>query len=125
MLCDAETVLAFGSPGGDFQDQWGLLFLLAVVDHKLGLQEANNSPAFHTGHLIGSFDPRPFEPGIVYVEERVAAATRRALARCSHRVIPSGPWSLEWLCAVGRDLDRELLVGAANPHDGQGFATGR
>jgi len=125
VLRDGKAVLAFGSPGGDSQDQWGLLFLLAVVDHGRGLQEAIDAPAFHTGHLIGSFDPRPFEPGTVHIEDRVPWATRRALARRGHRVIPAGPWSLGWLCAVGRDLDRKLLVGAANPRDGQGFATGR
>jgi len=125
VLEDDEPILAFGSPGGDFQDQWGLLFLIAVVDHGLEPQAAIDAPAFNTGHLIGSFDPRPFEPGVVYIEGRVPAATRRELVRRGHRVVRAGAWSLGWLCAVGRDPRTGLLMAASNPRDGQGFAAGR
>jgi gamma-glutamyltranspeptidase/glutathione hydrolase len=125
VLDDGQPILAFGSPGGDFQDQWGLLFLLAVIDHGLEPQAAIDAPAFNTGHLIGSFDPRPFEPGSLYVEDRLPKKTIVELERRGHHVIRSGSWSLGWLCAVGRDRRRGLLMAASNPRDGQGFAVGR
>ncbi len=125
VLQDGEPVLAFGSPGGDFQDQWGLLFLLAVLDHGFGPQQAIDAPAFHTGHLIGSFDPRPFEPASLYLEQRIPGTTIRELERLGHRVTVSDPWSLGWLCAVGRDPRTGLLCAGSNPRDGQGFAAGR
>lgn len=125
VLDDGQPILAFGSPGGDFQDQWGLLFLLAVIDHGLEPQAAIDAPAFNTGHLIGSFDPRPFEPGSLYLEDRIPEATIVELERRGHHVIRSGPWSLGWLCAVGRDTRTGLLMAASNARDGQGFASGR
>ncbi len=120
-----EPVMAFGSPGGDGQDQWGLAFLLAVVDHGLGLQAAIDAPAFYSEHLIGSFDPRPFVAGVMRVEARIDPAVIRDLERRGHRVTVDGAWSLGALCAVGRDPATGLLRGASNPRDGQGFATGR
>jgi gamma-glutamyltranspeptidase/glutathione hydrolase len=125
VLQDGEPVLAFGSPGGDFQDQWGLLFLLAVVDHGLEPQAAIESPAFNTRHLIDSFYPRSFEANLLEIENRVPAATTRELTRRGHRVLRVGPWSLGWLCAVGRDIRTGLLMAASNPRDGQAFAAGR
>ncbi len=125
VLQDGEPVMAFGSPGGDGQDQWGLAFLLAVVDHGLGLQAAIDAPAFYSGHLIGSFDPRPFAAGDLRVEGRIDAAVIGDLERRGHRVTVDDPWSLGSLCAVGRDPASGLLRAASNPRDGQGFASGR
>ena len=55
-------MLAFGTPGGDQQDQWSLRFLLSHVLCGLDLQEAIDAPAWHTTHFPSSFYPRG-EPG--------------------------------------------------------------
>ncbi len=54
-LRDGEPYLAFGTPGGDQQDQWTLLFFLRHVHHGMNLQEAIDAPTFHTEHMPSSF----------------------------------------------------------------------
>ena len=54
--------LAFGTPGGDQQDQWQLGFLLNHVLGGMNLQEAIDAPAFHTTHFPSSFYPREAYP---------------------------------------------------------------
>ena len=48
---DGDPYLAFGTPGGDQQDQWSLIFFLHHVDFGLDLQAAIDAPAFHTHHF--------------------------------------------------------------------------
>jgi gamma-glutamyltranspeptidase / glutathione hydrolase len=125
-LRDGEPVLAFGTPGGDQQDQWplGSLFL-PVVHFGLDLQEAMDAPAFHTEHFPSSFWPREARPGVVVVEERVGPEVVEGLRRRGHRVVVDGPWTLGRTCAAGRDPASGLLVAAANPRGRQGYAVGR
>src|SRR5690606_17783449 len=47
---DGAPYLAFGTPGGDQQDQWQLAMFLRHVHHGMNLQEAIDAPAFHTDH---------------------------------------------------------------------------
>ncbi|MEM9779823.1 MAG: gamma-glutamyltransferase family protein, partial [Pseudomonadota bacterium] len=54
---------AFGTPGGDQQDQWQLILFLRMVHAGVNLQEAIDAPLFHTGHHQASFYPRGFRPG--------------------------------------------------------------
>ena len=63
VLRDGEPVMACGSPGGDQQDQWQLLFLLRHLGAGLDLQEAIDAPAWHTTGFPSSFYPRTSEPG--------------------------------------------------------------
>ena len=53
-LRDGEPYLAFGTPGGDQQDQWTLAFFLNHAVFGMNLQEAIDAPAFHTGHFPSS-----------------------------------------------------------------------
>ena len=55
-------MLACGSPGGDQQDQWQLLFLLRHLVGGQSLQEAIDAPMWHTTSFPGSFYPRDIEP---------------------------------------------------------------
>ena len=50
-LRDGEGVLAWGTPGGDGQDQWSLQFLLSHLDFGCNLQEAIDAPAFTSTHF--------------------------------------------------------------------------
>ena len=59
-LRDGEPYLAWGTPGGDQQEQWALHAFLRHVDLGLDLQAAIDAPEFHTDHLISSFYPRGF-----------------------------------------------------------------
>jgi gamma-glutamyltranspeptidase / glutathione hydrolase len=121
---DGRPYLAFGTPGGDQQDQWSLLLFLRHVHHGLGLQEAIDAPAFHTTHFLSSFWPRQRSPREVVVESRFAERSLAELRRRGHRVTVSEPWSLGRLSAVSRGRDG-FLHAAANPRGMQGYAAGR
>ncbi len=69
-LRDGDPYLAFGTPGGDQQDQWSLAFFLNHVLYGMNLQEAIDAPAFHTDHFPSSFYPRASLPGSLAIESR-------------------------------------------------------
>jgi gamma-glutamyltranspeptidase/glutathione hydrolase len=123
-LRDGEPVLAFGTPGGDQQDQWQLGFLLNHVVGAMNLQEAIDAPAFHSTHFPSSFYPRESYPKQVVIEERVGTGVLDELRRRGHDVLASAPWSLGRMCAVARDADGHVRA-AANPRGMQGYAIGR
>jgi len=129
-LRDGVPVMAFGTPGGDQQDQWQLHFFLAValrgqVRGGLDLQGAIDVPNWHNDSFPGSFYPRGMRPGSVTVESRTDAAVVEELRRRGHRVVVGDPWSEGRLCAVARDPETGVLSAAANPRGMQGYAVGR
>jgi gamma-glutamyltranspeptidase/glutathione hydrolase len=125
VLRDGLPYLACGTPGGDQQDQWQLLFLLRHLVGGLDLQEAIDAPAFHTTSLPASFYPRDMSPGGLVAEDRLGQEVLTELAARGHDVTRAGPWSLGRLCAVSRDPATGLLAAAANPRGAQGYACGR
>jgi gamma-glutamyltranspeptidase / glutathione hydrolase len=118
-----DPYVAFGTPGGDQQDQWSLLFFLHHVDLGLDLQAAIDEPAFHTNHFPSSFYPRDQHPLEVELEGRFDAADVTDLRERGHEVEVTGEWSLGRVSAVAREDG--LLKGAANPRGMQGYAVGR
>ena len=120
-----EPRLAFGTPGGDQQDQWSLEFFLAHAIFDLDLQAAVDAPMFHTAHFPSSFAPHPAEPGSLYIETRTEPQVRQELSGLGHKLVEAGAWSLGRLCAVGRDPETGLLSAAANPRGALGYAAGR
>jgi gamma-glutamyltranspeptidase / glutathione hydrolase len=122
---DGEPYLAFGTPGGDQQDQWQLMFLLAHLHFGMDLQAAIDAPTFHTTHFPASFYPRTAHPGQIVVEERIDPGTIAALRERGHKVLVDGPWSLGRVSAAGREPSRGLLKAAANARGMQGYAVGR
>jgi gamma-glutamyltranspeptidase / glutathione hydrolase len=122
-LREGEPYMAFGTPGGDQQDQWSLVFFLRHVDHGMNLQEAIDAPTFHTGHMPSSFWPREFQPASLFIEGRFPRATIAQLRRRGHQVTVEADWSLGRLSAASRD--GEILKAAANPRGMQGYAVGR
>jgi gamma-glutamyltranspeptidase / glutathione hydrolase len=123
-LRDGEGHLAFGTPGGDQQDQWSLSFLVGHIHFGLDLQAAIDAPAFHTTHFPSSFHPRAAFPGRVHVEGRFPPDVVEALRRRGHDVRVEGDWSLGRLSAVAREPDG-MLRAAANARGMQGYAIGR
>ncbi|WP_329585463.1 gamma-glutamyltransferase [Kitasatospora sp. NBC_01250] len=129
-LRDGEPVLAFGTPGGDAQDQWSLHFFLAValcapVRGGLDLQGAIDAPNWHQESFPSSFHPHAMHPAQVTVEARVGDDVLAELRRRRHRVRVAGAWSEGRLCAVARDPRTGILSAAANPRGMQGYAAGR
>lgn len=122
-LRDGEPYLAFGTPGGDQQDQWSLLLFLHHADHGMNLQEAIDCPAFHSEHFPSSFWPRGRQPGRVVLEGQFPASTAEALTKRGHDVQVGEDWSEGRLTAAAKD--GQMLKAAANPRGMQGYAIGR
>jgi gamma-glutamyltranspeptidase/glutathione hydrolase len=123
-LRDGEPYMAFGTPGGDGQDQWSLQFLLSHVDFGLNLQESIDAPGFTSTHFPKSFYPRASEPGHLEIEERIGTETIDELRDRGHDVGVAEPWSIGRMSAVSRTPDG-VLRAAANPRGMQGYAVGR
>jgi gamma-glutamyltranspeptidase/glutathione hydrolase len=122
-LRDGEPYMAFGTPGGDQQDQWSLHVFLRHVHFGMNLQEAIDAPAFHTEHAPSSFFPREARLGHLAVEDRFPRATLDELARRGHDIELRDGWSLGRVSAAAKD--GPLLKAAANPRHMQGYAIGR
>ncbi|MGO4104609.1 gamma-glutamyltransferase family protein [Leifsonia sp. YAF41] len=120
-----EPVLAFGTPGGDQQDQWQLHFFLNHVLGGLNLQEAIDAPSFHTTHFASSFYPHEYQRGVVVIEQRIGAEVLADLASRGHRVGRAGDWEIGRMCAVSRDPKTGTMRAAANARGMQGYAVGR
>ncbi|QBJ26177.1 gamma-glutamyltransferase family protein [Haematobacter massiliensis] len=123
-LKDGRPTLAFGTPGGDQQDQWQLAFFLRYVHHEGNLQAAIDQPLFHSTHFPASFYPRTSEPGGVMIEDRMGDATIAELRRRGHKLTVADGWSIGRLTAARRERDG-LIRAAATPRLMQAYAVGR
>ncbi len=116
--------LVFGTPGGDQQDQWQLVWFLRLVHHGMGLQQGMDAPLFHSMHFQGSFFPRAVKPGEMMIEPNVGEACIEALRARGHIVTVAAPWTVGRLTAALRRADG-ALVAAATPRLMQAYAIGR
>ena len=122
-LRDGEPYLAWGTPGGDQQDQWITQLFLRHVNAGLNLQEAIDAPAWHSEHFPSSFWPRAARPGVLVLEGRLPRETIAELKRRGHIVEVGPDWSEGRLTAAAREGIRRRA--AANPRGMQGYAAGR
>ncbi|MHB1217822.1 MAG: gamma-glutamyltransferase family protein [Alphaproteobacteria bacterium] len=120
---DGKPFMAFGSPGGDGQDQWALQFFLHHVHHGMNLQQAIEAPAFVTDHPPSSFHPREAKPGHLAVEDRFGEATIAELRRRGHKVDVQDGWAIGRLQACSQE--NGLIRAAANPRTGHAYAVAR
>jgi gamma-glutamyltranspeptidase/glutathione hydrolase len=122
-LRDGDAYLAWGSPGGDQQDQWITQFFLRHVHAGMNLQEAIDAPAWHSEHFPISFWPRTARPGVLQIEKRVPKESRDELAKRGHIIEVEPEWSEGRLTAASKSGKRRRA--AANPRGMQGYAAGR
>jgi gamma-glutamyltranspeptidase/glutathione hydrolase len=118
------SMLSFGTPGGDQQDQWSLVFFLNHTLFEPNLQASIDLPMFHSNHFPSSFYPREAKPRKVELEARFAPAVVDELRERGHDVDVTGEWSLGRVSAASRDAGGTLRA-AANPRGMQGYAVGR
>jgi gamma-glutamyltranspeptidase/glutathione hydrolase len=123
-LKDGVPQLSFGTPGGDQQDQWQLVFFLRYVHHKMNLQEAIDAPLFHSTHFPSSFFPRSRQPGMIMAETSLGAEVLDELRARGHLITEAEPWTVGRMTAARRDPDG-LLRAAATPRLMQAYAIGR
>jgi gamma-glutamyltranspeptidase/glutathione hydrolase len=122
-LRGGKPYLAFGTPGGDQQDQWSLHAFLNHVHFELDLQSAIDAPEFHTDHFPSSFYPRQAQPRSLAMERRFRDEVIADLRDRGHEVHVTDPWSLGRVSAVGRE--NGLLKAGASPRGMQGYGVGR
>ena len=122
-LRQGEPYLAFGTPGGDQQDQWSLHVFLEHVHGGLDLQASIDRPNFHTDHFPSSFYPRQVELRSLSIEDRFGGDVLDELRIRGHDVRAAGDWSLGRVSAAGRE--NGMLKAGASPRGMQGYAAGR
>lgn len=120
---DGKPYLAWGTPGGDQQDQWAAQFLLRHIHAGYNLQQAIDAPAWHSEHFPASFWPRLARPGVLVLEGRVAPEVVKDLRGRGHIVEVGEDWSEGRLTAASRH--EGWLRAAANPRGMQAYAAGR
>jgi gamma-glutamyltranspeptidase/glutathione hydrolase len=116
--------LVFGTPGGDQQDQWQLIWFLRFVHHGLDLQAGMDAPLFHSMHFQSSFFPRAALPAEMMIEAAVGETVIQDLRQRGHIVHVADDWSVGRLTAALRHSDGSLQA-AATPRLMQAYAVGR
>ncbi len=123
-LHEDGAAMAFGTPGGDQQDQWQLAFFLRHVHHCNNLQQVIDQPLFHTSHFPSSFYPRARQSGSIMVEETIGEDVLAELKKRGHQITRADAWTIGRLTAARREPDG-LLKAAATPRLMQAYAIGR
>ena len=118
------TKLAFGTPGGDQQDQWQLVWFLRMVHHGFDLQQGIDAPLFHSKHFQASFYPRAAAPSEMMIEETIGQHIIEALRSRGHEVDVAQANSVGRLTAAKRHPDGQIQA-AATPRLMQAYAIGR
>ena len=111
---DGRPYMAFGTPGGDQQDQWTLQFFLNLAAFDMNLQEAIDAPSFHSFHFPISFFPRTADPNKVVVEGRIPKDIQENLTKRGHVVQQTEQWWNGRVSAVMQDQKTGVLKGAAS-----------
>ncbi len=115
--------IAFGTPGGDQQDQWTHQFLLRLLgDEPEEIQRAIDAPSVNIHHVPSSFYPRLALPGAVAAEARLPADTVETLKRRGHRVVRSGAWEHGRVMAVTRHPETGLCEAGASPRSAVAYS---
>lgn len=117
-----KPFMAWGTPGGDAQDQVNLQFLLNVVEFGMDIQAALDAPLMQILDFPPSFFPREIHPGVMRVESRMAPETIEALEALGHVVRPAGDWAVGDATALMIDSERGVLYGAAGPRRDKSYA---
>ena len=121
---NGQPRMVFGTPGGDQQDQWQLIFFLYHAEFGMGLQKALDAPLFHSTHFPASFYPRSRSPGQIMVEDTFGPQVIADLRARGHDVQTAPPMSIGRLTAAAQDADGLLRAGAS-PRLMQAYAVGR
>ena len=122
-LRDGKPWMAFGTPGGEQQDQWSLTFFLRMLHGNLGVQQAIDMPSFHSEHWPSSFWPRIARPGKLVLEGQFASDVLADLLGRGHLAEMGPDWSEGRLSAAR--LEGGQMFAGANPRGMQGYAVGR
>ena len=119
---DGEPFMAFGTPGGDSQEQWTLQFFLNHIDFGMNLQEALDAPTVHSVHFPSSFYPRAAYPARVVAESRIPDKALEELRRRGHEIELVGDWANGKVMGIRWHADKGIIAGAASAKNTIGYA---
>jgi gamma-glutamyltranspeptidase/glutathione hydrolase len=121
---EGRPYMAFGTPGGDTQDQVTLQYFLNVVDFGLNEQAALDAPVFYSTHFPSSFYPRKAYPGELVVEGRIAKETVTELEKRGHTVKVTADWEVGKAMGITIDEETGVISGGCSPRRQIGYALG-
>ncbi len=121
---DGKPLMAFGTPGGDQQDQWTLQFFLNFVEFGMNLQASIDAPTFHNSHFPSSFYPREAHPGRLHLEGRISSEVRYQLKRRGHRIVLEDDWVNGRVTAVHFNKHEGVISAAASSRYQTPYAMG-
>ena len=121
---DGSPYLAWGTPGGDQQEQWALPRL--PPPRRPGPRPAGGDRRTRLPHRPPDLvlPPPRLRTALGHDRGTVRRRRRADLRRRGHKVEVAGPWALGRVTAVARE-DDGLLKAGANPRGMQGYAAGR
>ena len=106
--------MAFGTMGGDQQDQWLSQFFLNRVVFGMTVQQAIEAPKVTSDHFPSTFHPHDEDHGLLKLEGRIPQEVRDELTRRGHRIFVEGDWAAGYICAATR-YENGLLEAGADP----------
>lgn len=107
--------IAFGSMGGDQQDQWQLQFFLNRILFDMPIQEAIEAPKFSSEHFPAFFAPHDHFLNRVRIEPEVGEIALKGLRDRGHDVDVSPSWSEGYLCAAEINFADGTVESGADP----------
>jgi gamma-glutamyltranspeptidase/glutathione hydrolase len=121
---DGKPFMAFGTPGGDQQDQWTLQFFLNCIDFDMNMQAAVDAPTFHSSHFPSSFYPHSAEPGVLSIEKGIPDSTLAVLRDKGHQVKIDDEWSHGRVLGIRYDTESGVMHGVSTARLETGYAMG-
>ena len=116
-LRDGQLDMAFGTPGGDMQQQAMLQVFLNVREFGMEVQSAIEKPRFGNFSYPNSFAPHQYLPGRLCIEKSLDQAFGAKLRAMGHDI---EAWqdlapTAGAVCAIWRDDSTDLLHAGADP----------
>ena len=120
---DGKLAMVFGTPGGETIGQTEFQMLVKLVDFKLPVQQAVESPRF-----VIDAKPNFYKPGsevTVTIEKRVPAEALKALEAMGHKMAPTSDFTAAagGMQAIVIDLAKGTMLAGADPRR-TGYAVG-
>jgi len=115
-----EPWLAFGTMGGDQQDQWQLQFFLNVAVFGMSLQQAIEAAKVSSEHFDGFFAPHIRFPRRLRVEDEIERSVVDALLVRGHEIDLAPMWTEGYMNAVSFDAASGQLEAACDPRGSRG-----
>jgi gamma-glutamyltranspeptidase / glutathione hydrolase len=105
-----DSIIPFGSPGGDVQTQAMLQTLLNHLVFGFDVQQAVELPRVASYSFPSSFEPHRSEPGVLRVEARLPEQVVEGLADKGHKIDMWDDFS--WLAGAVSMIDADIAQGA-------------